>query len=71
MTLTEFIKVHALDNYEAGGWDVIVECWTDEQITSTLMEFGATNEAEAVKAFEGFVDVWADRQAEARFQGEW
>lgn len=70
MTLTEFIKDHAEKHYEDGGWDVVVECWSDKEITDHLTEYKVTNEAQALDAFAFMVDVWADRQAEARYQGE-
>lgn len=64
--LVEFIKAHALANYENGGWDVIVECWNDEAIALTLAELGITTEREALGYFTRITDVWADRQADAR-----
>lgn len=67
-TLVDFIKAHALAHYEDGGWDVVVECYNDSDIADTIK--GATTEAEAIEAFAFMVDVWADRQAEARYQGQ-
>lgn len=69
-TLVDFIKAHALAHYEDGGWDVIVECYGDEEIAETLADAGAITETEALQAFAYRVDVWADRQAEARYQGQ-
>lgn len=63
-TLVDFIKAHALANYEAGGWDVVVECFDDAEIAATIG--GAQTEAEAIDKFSFMVDVWADRQADAR-----
>ncbi len=63
-TLVEFIKAHALTNYEAGGWDVVVECFDDEEIEEIVGE--AKTEAQALDAFENIVGVFADRQADAR-----
>lgn len=68
-TLVDFIKAHAVEHYEDGGWDVIVECWDDAQILETLHDFEATTQKQALDAFEGFVGVWADRQADARIEG--
>lgn len=65
-TLVDFIKAHAESNYEAGGWDVIVECYSDKDILDTLTEAGATTEEQALAAFSFSVDVWADLQADAR-----
>jgi len=66
-TLVDFIKAHALANYEAGGWDVVVECFDDTEIRDTIGE--ATTEGEAIEAFAFMVDVWSDRQADARIEG--
>lgn len=63
MNLVEFIKQYALDHYNDGGWDVVVECWSDKDIADVLA--GIDTEADALDAFR-FVEVWADRQADAR-----
>lgn len=65
--LVEFIKAHALANYEAGGWDVVVECWDDAEIASHLQTCNAQTEGEALAAFAPLIDVWSDRQADADF----
>lgn len=64
-TLVDFIKTYALDHYEDGGWDVIVECYTDSEIADVLDEAGAQTKWQALAAFR-FVEVYADRQADAR-----
>lgn len=65
--LVEFVKAHALAHYRDGGWDVIVECWTDQEIADQLA--ASTTEAEALAFFQSIADVHADRQAEADYQG--
>lgn len=65
MTLVEFIKAHALKHYEDGGWDVIVECWDDEEIERVLDDFDAHTQAEALETFSYLVDAYSDRQADA------
>lgn len=64
--LVKAVKAHANENYEAGGWDVIVECWEDDQIADVISEEGATTTQAAIDAFKPVVSVWADRQADAR-----
>lgn len=64
--LVEAVKAHARDNYNEGGWDVIVECWDDDRIAEVIREDAATTPAAAVDAFRPVVGVWADRQADAR-----
>ena len=65
--LVLFVKKHAEEHYEDGGWDVIAECWGDEDIRELLNEKKATTEREAIASFECIVSVWAERQADAAF----
>jgi hypothetical protein len=61
--LVQQVKWHAEEHYNDGGWDVIVECWDDEQIANQI---GRARTVEgAVKKFKDVVSVWADRQADA------
>lgn len=69
ITLADKVMAHAEANYTAGGWDVVVECWTLKDINEYLAESGATNESDAIDAMERIVGVWADRQADARIEG--
>lgn len=66
MTKAEIIaavKAHALANYEAGGWDVVVECWSDEDIANAIGR--VTTVAGAIRKIRPVIDVYADRQADA------
>jgi len=62
--LVEAVKAHALEHYEDGGWDVVVECWDDEQIAECIGR--ARTVKGAIEKFAPIVDVWSDRQADAR-----
>jgi len=62
--LVQAIKDHALAHYEDGGWDVVVECFDDAEIADTIGAAGTV--AEALVAFAPLIDVWSDRQADAR-----
>jgi len=62
--LIDAVKAHANDNYDKGGWDVIVECWTDGEIADWIR--GAQTEKQAIDSFLPLVSVWADQQADAR-----
>lgn len=64
--LIEAVKKHAYENYENGGWDVIVECWTDDEIEERLIEDGAGSVEDAIKSFMVLAEIWAERQADAR-----
>lgn len=56
------IYQHAVDHYNDGGWDVIVECWTVEEIQEKITEMGLVK---AWLLIKDLVDIWADRQADA------
>ncbi len=47
--LVQAVKDHAIEHYEDGGWDVIVECYddatVDEMIGACRTEAGAINKA--------------------------
>ncbi len=62
--LVEAVKAYAVEHYVDGGWDVVVECWTDEQIGEHIGR--ARTLAGALRKFATLVDVWADREADAR-----
>lgn len=64
--MTEAVKKHATEHYEDGGWDVVVECWTDKEIQDWLVKNGAATPEEAIDSFKDLVSIWADRQADAR-----
>lgn len=55
----------AEDHYTEGGWDVIVECWTLPMIDEYIVEAGATNFKDGLKAISGLASIWADQQADA------
>lgn len=45
--LVEAVIQHAVDHYEIEGWDILVECWSDEEIWSWIE--GAYSEKEAIR----------------------
>lgn len=76
--LAQAVIDHAAAHYEDGGWDVVVECKTVEEIVADWEAAAATDfypvevpttVAEAIASFEAPVAVWADRQADARNSG--
>ena len=62
--LIEEVKAEALRRYTHGGWDVIVECYTDEMIAKVIGK--ATTLKGAVRKMHSVVDVYAEQQADAR-----
>lgn len=45
--LVDVVIQHAADYYELKGWDILYECWNDEDIWSVIE--GATSEQEAIR----------------------
>jgi len=78
--LARRVMEYAKANYGAGGWDVIVECWTLDQIADSLtyhhhyagweVDCRTLDEALKFSTIAACVDVYADQQAEARYQGQ-
>lgn len=73
--LVDAVMAHAEAHYEDGGWDVIVECWDDEEIAELLRasrNSRGTNRSAvrtpsaAIKRVAEVVGIYADRQADAR-----
>lgn len=62
--LIEQVRAYALERYEAGGWDVVVECWDDEFLALAIGK--ARTLRGAVRKIAPIVSVYADRQADAR-----
>jgi hypothetical protein len=76
LSLAEQVRAYARGHYECGGWDVIVESWTDAQVAGALLvwDHDATESrqprdlAEALtrSVLAACVSIWKDRQADAR-----
>lgn len=56
--LVAFVRAHALNNYETGGWDVVVEAWEDADIVRTIG--GSRTEAGAIRKVAEAVGVYDD-----------
>jgi hypothetical protein len=57
------VRVHAVRHYADGGWDVVVECWSDEDIREQIGR--ARTLKGALAKLAEVIDVYADRQADA------
>ena len=64
--IIEYIKQYALEHYDDGGWDVIVECWSNKDIENHLTLCKATTKEKSLKDFQSIASIWADQQADAR-----
>lgn len=57
------VRAHAIAHYTEGGWDVVVECWDDDDIAETIGK--ARTLKGAIAKMADIVDIYADRQADA------
>ena len=62
MIFVEAVRQHAIENYNQGGWDILVECWTNQDIQDRIE--GAATAAEAIKLVGKVIGVLADHRAE-------
>jgi hypothetical protein len=44
--LVEAVVQHAVDHYEENGWDIVVECWNDQDVWNVIE--GSADEKEAI-----------------------
>lgn len=51
MELVAAVKDYALDHYNEGGWDVLVESYDDAEIEDELEAYNITTLTEALKHF--------------------
>lgn len=58
--LIKAVKEHAQANYEADGWDYLVECYEDKDIREMIEEAGATTAEEAIKVIGEVMKVKDD-----------
>lgn len=58
------VKAHANEHYNDGGWDVIVECWSDGDIAKCI--HGVHTAQAAIAKVKVIAEIYADRQADAR-----
>lgn len=77
LTLAQQVTAYARAHYDLDGWQVIVECWEEEQIEGAMTIYprqGAPYEADCVWAavtlsvLAGVVDAHGDQIAEANYQ---
>ncbi|MFC3504470.1 hypothetical protein ACFOOK_26360 [Micromonospora krabiensis] len=64
VVLVKAVYDHADEHYNHGGWDVIAECFEPREVAGRMNEDMTV--AEAIDSWRFSVDVWADRQADAR-----
>tara|TARA_Y100001951_G_scaffold32163_2_gene25291 strand:- start:475 stop:726 length:252 start_codon:yes stop_codon:yes gene_type:complete len=72
--LVAAVRAHAVANYNKGGWDFVVECWSDKEIEETIRgtsDFDEspispviTTAARAIKEVARVVSIQASGRAE-------
>lgn len=67
--IVEAVKEHAQEHYEDGGWDVIVECYSDRNIADIITEDTILFAEAAIEQFSDLVSVFAERQHDAIISG--
>lgn len=60
------VWVHAKANYNEGGWDMVVECYDDDDVRETIKVYEATTVDAAIAAQKEVCDVWHGRRLAAR-----
>ena len=61
--IAKYIYNYAQEHYDDGGWDVIVECWTINDIANSLRD--DETQEEALESFRRVAEVHAEREADA------
>jgi hypothetical protein len=64
MKFVEEVKDHALQHYEEDGWDIVVECYSDDEIANIIR--GCSTKKEAIWAVLGHVTPYYKFQQEVR-----
>lgn len=45
MQFVKTVKEYALNNYEQDGWDILIECYADDEIQEVIGNANNSNEA--------------------------
>ena len=67
--LIKAVRDHALDNYEKGGWDILVECWDDEEIAEAIG--GAKTPKAAIAACKRVVGTIDEYRSDVIATADW
>ena len=58
------VKQHAMKNYNNGGWDTIVECYSDKELAEEIQKFGCKTSKEAIQKIGKFCDLYDEKRRE-------
>ena len=62
--LVNAVKAHALANYERDGWDIVIECYSDDDIAAIIKK--ARTPAGAIKMVRAEIKPSADYRDDIR-----
>jgi hypothetical protein len=63
--MTNFVQAirdHAVANYKKDGWDIVVECWADDEIVEATD--GAKTLTQAIRKVKALVKPFASYRSE-------
>jgi hypothetical protein len=61
------VQVYALDHYNEGGWDSIVECWGKEEIIEEIANYIPNpTMAKVLRYFKESCKVWDDQRKDVQ-----
>lgn len=60
--LIKAVKRHAMNNYNKGGWDFVVECWSDDDIADAIV--GCANAKAAIRKVARSARALHDRRTD-------
>lgn len=63
--MIQAVRKHAYENYEQGGWDIVVECYDDGDILELISDAGAQSAEDAIAAVGKLFELKAERRKEA------
>ena len=62
MNFVEDVKKYALEHYEENGWDIVVECFSDEEISEIIKK--ARTKKGAIEKMSKSIRPLADHRSE-------
>lgn len=62
--LVDAVRAHAVEHYNEGGWDFVVECWEDWEILAVVR--GCKKEGQAIRKVRKQIRALDDRRREVQ-----
>lgn len=62
--LVDAVRAHAVEHYNEGGWDYVVECWEDWEILAVVR--GCKRESQAIRRVRKQVRALDDHRREVQ-----